>query len=99
MERKLVKKFTGHTSDAVDQYQITSDKQREKISSIISGEGEVVKPIEVHLQSKTRETKSPRKAKVSEPPSNSLEISVNNVSVKSTLGCSCTRQNINLEET
>ena len=28
----------GHSSDAVDAYQITSDKQREKMSKVISGE-------------------------------------------------------------
>ena len=38
VERKLVKEVTGHSSDAVDCYQITSDQQREKISKIIAGE-------------------------------------------------------------
>ena len=35
---KLIKEFTGHTSDAVDNYQVTSDDQRAKMSSIIQGE-------------------------------------------------------------
>ena len=30
VERKIVKEYTGHTSDAVDQYQITSADQRKK---------------------------------------------------------------------
>ena len=38
VDRKLVKEYTGHSSDAVDQYQITSDEQREKISNVIGGE-------------------------------------------------------------
>ena len=38
VERKLVKEVTGHCSDAVDCYQITSDQQRENISKIIAGE-------------------------------------------------------------
>ena len=37
VERKLVKEYTGHTSDAVDQYQITSDEQRKQLSKIIAG--------------------------------------------------------------
>ena len=36
VERKLVMETTGHTSDAVDKYQITSDEQRQKISNILS---------------------------------------------------------------
>ena len=38
MEKKIVKEYTGHTSDAVDQYQITSADQRKKLSEIIGGE-------------------------------------------------------------
>ena len=37
VDRKLVKEFTGHSSDAVDQYQITSDGQRQEMSAIIRG--------------------------------------------------------------
>ena len=36
VDRKLVMETTGHTSDAVDKYQITSDDQRQKISNILS---------------------------------------------------------------
>ena len=36
VDRKLVKEFTGHRSDAVDCYQITSDKQRESMSKILA---------------------------------------------------------------
>ena len=35
VQRKLVKEVTGHTSDAVDQYQITSVEQRKALSHII----------------------------------------------------------------
>ena len=38
VDRKLVKEVTGHRSDAVDAYQITSDEQRESLSKIIAGE-------------------------------------------------------------
>ena len=37
VDRKLVKEYSGHSSDAVDAYQITSDEQREKMSKIIKG--------------------------------------------------------------
>ena len=37
VDRKLVKEATGHTSDAVDKYQITSDEQRAMMSRIIAG--------------------------------------------------------------
>ena len=36
VDRKLVKEVTGHRSDAVDCYQITSEEQREKLSTIIA---------------------------------------------------------------
>ena len=38
MDRKLVKETTGHASDAVDAYQITSDRQRESLSKIIAAD-------------------------------------------------------------
>ena len=38
VDRKLVKEFTGHSSDAVDAYLTTSHEQREKLCNIISGE-------------------------------------------------------------
>ena len=37
VQRKLVKEATGHRSDAVDSYQITSDEQRQSLSKIIAG--------------------------------------------------------------
>ena len=48
VDRKLVKEFTGHASDAIDGYQITSHSQREQISNIMSGRHSVIeKPISV----------------------------------------------------
>ena len=37
VHRKLVKEVTGHTSDAIDKYQVTSDSQHAAISSIMQG--------------------------------------------------------------
>ena len=41
VQRKLVMETTGHTSDAVDTYQITSDEQHQKISKILSQKPEL----------------------------------------------------------
>ena len=38
VQRKAVKEATGHSSDAVDKYQITSDEQRAMMSRVIAGE-------------------------------------------------------------
>ena len=37
VDRKLVKEYSGHMSDVVDQYQVTSDKQRQNLSEILQG--------------------------------------------------------------
>ena len=38
VKRKVVKDTTGHSSDAIDQYQITSDKQRQMMSEILTSQ-------------------------------------------------------------
>ena len=38
IDRKLVKEHTGHRSDAVDQYQVTSEEQRKMLSDVIQGQ-------------------------------------------------------------
>ena len=37
VQRKLVKEVTGHTSDAIDKYQVTSDSQRAVMNDILQG--------------------------------------------------------------
>ena len=37
IDRKLVKEYTGHRSDAVDQYQVTSNVQQAEMSGILQG--------------------------------------------------------------
>ena len=44
---KLIKEVTGHISNAVEKYEITSDQQRMDISSIIQGEKESKNEVEV----------------------------------------------------
>ena len=54
VQRKLVKECTGHMSDAVDKYQITSDEQREVMSKILAkGPGVVLTQSSVPIQSVT----------------------------------------------
>ena len=38
INRKIIKEYTGHSSDAVDKYQITSHDQRKELSAAITGE-------------------------------------------------------------
>ena len=37
-DQKIVNEFTGHSRDAVDAYQITSDEEKKEISKIIARE-------------------------------------------------------------
>ena len=83
VDRKIVKEFTLHASDAVDKYQITSDDQRRQISNVISGES-VKKSVE----------KEP--SKVSIEPNNNLEISIKDTG-NSEGQCSC-RKKVKLSE-
>ena len=62
VDRKLVKEFTGHVSDAVDNYQETSDEQRAHMSKIIQGQASVEKSkmveeaqVEVSIKEKTHD--------------------------------------------
>ena len=43
IDKKLIRKFSGQQSDALDQYEITSHDQRMVISSIIVGSDDSVK--------------------------------------------------------
>ena len=66
VERKLVKEVTGHRSDAVDCYQITSEEQRAMLSNIIACPSNVK---EVKNDSKVEETSveiEPKRVEVAE---------------------------------
>ena len=58
VDRKLVKEFTGHQSDAVDKYQITNDMQRENLSKILRND-QNINPLcgnDSAVEVKTKET-------------------------------------------
>ena len=38
IDRKIIKEFTGHVSDAVEKYQVTSDAPREHLSDVLYGQ-------------------------------------------------------------
>lgn len=38
VDRKIIKEFTGHSSDVVDKYQITSDQQKDNLSKVLHDE-------------------------------------------------------------
>ena len=88
VDRKIVKEFTGHTSDAVDQYQITSHAQREELSKIIAGE-----------KSNVGSDANVKSVEKKEEPENCVEIEVKNKSNANELQCSSTRKNVNLKDT
>ena len=92
LDHKLVKEFTGHASDAVDQYQITSHEQPEDVSHIISGEKD---PQKTHKNADIEICDQQKE----ECKNNSLEISVCHKSQTNSLGCSCSPKNVDLEQT
>ena len=80
VDSKIVREITGHSSDALNKYQITSNVQKANVSDIIKGEETSVKK-----EKKKRVLKSPEKV------TPSLEILVKNTSPrgKSEIECSC----------
>ena len=76
IDTKIVKEYTGHISDAVDRYQITSEQQRENLSKVLRGE----------TSSSSKST------------STQMEISVKDNSGNVELGCSCNKQNVQMNQ-
>ena len=37
-DRKIVKEYSGHRSDAIDRYQVTSESQKQQVSKVLAGE-------------------------------------------------------------
>ena len=37
-DRKVVKEYSGHRSDAIDKYQVTSENQKQQISKVLASE-------------------------------------------------------------
>ena len=75
IDRKIIKEFMGHISDAVDAYQITSDQQRQRLSEVIAAG--VVADTESESQKKTNDDYC------------ELQLAVAESSRKGNMGCSC----------
>ena len=69
VDRKIVKEATGHRSDAVDAYQITSEKQREKVSKIISNQ-----PLETSKLEKKVEPTNKTETETTKVSSNDMKV-------------------------
>ena len=91
IDRKLVKEYTGHTSDAIDKYQITSNEQRLELSRIIAGESNTTVTENVTNPSTFTSGNSSNDR-------NSLEISVKDMTSKE-MQCCCHKSNMKLQET
>ena len=87
VDRKLIKEYTGHKSDAVDNYQVTSDDQRESLSVILQGGRKD--------ENQTVMTETPL-----ESQSKSLEISVSDYDEKGQhcFGCKCKKEHFELSK-
>ena len=80
VQRKLVKEATGHSSDAIDKYQITSDEQREMMSKIIAGD----------VPNNVREVESIRVESPSAPKASEKEATI--VMSNSDVECKCRKR-------
>ena len=102
IDRKLVKEFTSHRSDAVDAYQITSHEQREQMSKIISGvdkETEAKKQFKiVNVDGQMKEIK-PCTKKTTPPTHSDVEIVMSENSGGKGMACSCGKQQVKVSET
>ena len=79
VDRKIIKEYTGHRSDVVDQYQITSEAQRQELSAILA-----------HPKA-SNATKEKQEAQAM----NSVEVKLTDKSGKGNdVSCSCLRQKV-----
>ena len=87
VEKKIVREVTGHVSDVLDKYQVTSNEQKEHVSKILN----------LHTTPKKKEKVEKVVPKLPIP---SLELSVSDVSkdAKFGLNCSCKRKEFNLRD-
>ena len=93
VDRKIVKEFTGHSSDAVDNYQVTSEEQRHELSSIIAGNAS--EKVSVESVSKTLECNESA-SKPNLLRENTVELSVTD-KTGGYRGCNCKLSNVNLD--
>ena len=54
IDRKIIEEFTGHRSDALDNYQVTSYEQREELSVVLQGDRKSLKKVKMKNPSKQK---------------------------------------------
>ena len=86
VDRKIIKEYTGHVSDAVDKYQITLDAQKEHVSRVLNGNFEV-KTEESRPNHNSCEAKQSFELNVTKAPSES----------SATCGCQCLKDKVKLD--
>ena len=78
IDGKIVREITGHASDAINKYQITSNEQKSEVSGVLVGG---------KIEEKEKKVKKIQEEHKAPPPS--LELSVVDTSLKSNMKCSC----------
>ena len=88
MDKKVIKEYTGHVSNAVEKYQVTSEQQHEDLSVILAG-------------SKTGEQSENFDIKSIVRPDPTLEVTVKgaNIEEKPCMSCSCNKKIVKMNET
>ena len=86
VDAKIVKEVTGHASDALNKYQITSEEQKSDVSVILKGD------------SKNKTAKKKVEKEEDKAPVLSLEFLVTDTSPKSLMHCSCKHKNFDLSK-
>ena len=85
VDRKLVKEYSGHRSDALDQYQITSEDQKQMVSNVLAGKSN---------DNCEKITVGPQKVVECEANSEQSKAQTSNA-----ISCSCNKKLVKLEET
>ena len=88
VDKKVIKEYTGHVSNAVEKYQVTSERQREDLSAILAG-------------TKGDEKIESPKTKANPSPDPTLEVTVKgaNTDNKPCLSCSCIKSEVKMNDT
>ena len=91
VDRKIVKEYTGHVSDAVDKYQVTSDEQNEELSMILGGQKRKIgSEVSVKLPEESNETVSSDRKVTSEQ--------VEQIDKNEIIECKCQKTCISLDK-
>ena len=83
IDKKIIKEYTGHHSNALHAYETNSNEQRKELSNVISGE--------LHVDKK-------QKSESIDIPKYNFEFSVVENASNKCMGCSCSKREIRVDE-